>query len=135
MSRFLGPCSDIAYAAMRVVLAFLFFCHGLQKLTGALGGHQIPLASLLGVAAVLETVLGVLIAVGLLTSWATFIASGEMAFAYFIAHFPRSGWPIKNGGELAVVFCFVFLYVATHGGGRFSLDSLIRPDESRKGKP
>jgi putative oxidoreductase len=125
MKRFLGRYGDVAFAAMRVVLAFLYLCHGIQKLTGALGGHQMPLASLLGVAAVLEVVLGSLIAIGLLTSWAAFVASGEMAVAYLLAHFPRGGLPIQNGGELAVALCFAFLYIAAHGGGRLSLDALI----------
>ena len=111
---------------MRVVLAFLYFCHGAQKLFGLFGGHQVPLASLLGVAAVLETVLGVLIAIGFVTSWAAFIAAGEMAAAYFRAHAPRGGLPVQNGGDLAVALCFAFLYIAAHGGGRFSLDSMKR---------
>ena len=85
-----------------------------------------PLASLLGVAGLLETILGALIVVGLMTSWAAFIASGEMAVAYFMAQAPRAPWPIQNGGELAVALCFAFLYIAAHGGGRFSADSVIR---------
>jgi len=122
----LGRYTELLYAAMRVVLAFLYLCHGLQKLFGAFGGHRMPLASLLGVAGLLETILGALIVVGLMTSWAAFIASGEMAVAYFMAHAPRAPWPIQNGGELAVALCFAFLYIAAHGGGRFSADSVIR---------
>ena len=118
--------SHIAFAAMRVVVAFLYSCHGLQKLVGAFGGHQQPLTSLPGVAGVIETILGPLIAVGLFTSWSAFVASGEMASAFFLNHFPRGGLPIQNGGELAVGYCFVFLYIATHGGGRWSLDATIR---------
>ena len=126
MRRVLGRYTELLYAAMRVVLAFLYLCHGLQKLFGAFGGHRMPLASLLGVAGLLETILGALIVVGLMTSWAAFIASGEMAVAYFMAHAPRAPWPIQNGGELAVALCFAFLYIAAHGGGRFSADSVIR---------
>ena len=126
MRRVLGRYTELLYAAMRVVLAFLYLCHGLQKLFGAFGGHRMPLASLLGVAGLIETILGALIVVGLMTSWAAFIASGEMAVAYFIAHARRAPWPIQNGGELAVALCFAFLYIAAHGGGRFSADSVIR---------
>jgi len=126
LKRFLEHGSELAYAAMRVVLAFLFVCHGLQKLVGAFGGHQVPLMSLLGAAAVIETFLGALIGVGLFTSSAALIASGEMAVAYFRVHAPRGTLPIQNGGELAVAFCFAFLYIATRGGGRWSLDSIRR---------
>ena len=111
---------------MRIVLAFIYMAHGLQKLFGMFGGHAVPLHSLFGVAGVLETVLGALIAVGLFTSWAAFIASGEMAAAYFMAHAPRGRLPIQNGGELAVVLCFAFLYIASQGGGRFSADAVRR---------
>ncbi len=126
LKRLLEPGNELAYSAMRVVLAFLYGCHGLQKLVGAFGGHQVPLMTLIGAAAVIETVLGPLIGVGLFTSWAALIASGEMAFAYFRVHSPRGTLPIQNGGELAVAFCFAFLYIATRGGGRWSLDSIRR---------
>jgi putative oxidoreductase len=79
-----------------------------------------------GAAGFIELVGGVLIAVGLFTSPVAFIASGEMAFAYFIAHQPKGTWPIQNAGELAVLYCFVFLYIATRGGGLASIDSLRR---------
>jgi putative oxidoreductase len=118
----LGRFQELGYGVMRIVIAFLYACHGLQKLVGAFGGHQVSLGSLFGAAAVIETVFGALILVGFLTSWAAFIASGEMAVAYFRAHAPRGGLPIQNGGELAVAFCFVFLYIAMRGGGRWSVD-------------
>lgn len=120
--RFSGP----AYAAMRIVLAFLYLSHGLQKLFGAFGGPAFPVTSLLGTAALIETVLGSLILIGLLTSCSAFVASGEMAVAYFIGHGSKGGWPIQNGGELAVLLCFAFLYIATRGGGSFSLDAALR---------
>ena len=126
MQRILGRFGEAAYAAMRIVLAFIFMCHGLQKLFGVLGGRVVPLASLAGVAGVIETVAGALILIGLLTSWAAFIASGEMAAAYFIQHAPRGGLPIQNGGELAVTLCFAFLFIATRGGGAFSVDRVLR---------
>ena len=126
MRRLLGRYDEIVYAAMRAVLAFLYLCHGLQKLFGWFGGHQMPLASLLGAAALIEVTLGTLIAVGLFTSLAAFIASGEMAVAYFLAHQPRGPLPIVNGGEIAVALCFAFLYIAAHGAGRWSLDAARR---------
>lgn len=113
--------TEPAYSAMRTVLGFLFLCHGLQKLFGLLGGRMMPLASRYGAAGVIEVVAGTLIALGIFTSIAAFVSSGEMAFAYFIGHYPRGGLPIQNDGEAAVAFCFVFLYLATQGDGRWSL--------------
>lgn len=127
MERFLGEYSSYIYAVMRIVVGLLFACHGAQKLFGVLGGvdqrgTSAPLLSLFGLAGLIELVGGLLIVVGLMTGYAAFIASGEMAGAYFIAHFPRGFWPIQNGGELAVLYCFVFLYIATRGGGVWSID-------------
>jgi putative oxidoreductase len=118
--------SEPAYSVMRVVIGLLYLLHGLQKVFGAFGGHRMAMTSQLGVAGVIETVAGTLIVVGLFTSAAAFVAGGEMAFAYFIAHAPRAPLPIQNGGEPAVAFCFVFLYLATCGDGRWSLASLLR---------
>jgi putative oxidoreductase len=123
MERALSRLGGLFYALMRIVLALVYMSHGLQKLFGMFGGHVVPLTSRLGIAGVLEAVLGALIAVGLFTSLAAFIASGEMAVAYFIAHAPRGRLPIENGGELAVVLCFAFLYIASQGGGRLSADA------------
>ena len=78
--------------------------------------------SLFGLAGIIELVGGLLITVGLMTGYAAFIASGQMAAAYFMAHFPRGFWPIQNGGELAVLYCFVFLYIASRGVGVWSID-------------
>jgi putative oxidoreductase len=110
-----------AYALLRIVAGFLFACHGLQKLLGLLGGHRVALASLPGAAGVIETVGGVLVMIGLFTSPAALICSGEMAVAYFMAHQPRGTFPIQNGGEPAVLFCFIFLFIATRGGGFLSV--------------
>jgi putative oxidoreductase len=118
--------SPAAYAALRMVAGFLFMCHGLQKMFGVLGGNQVELMSQMGAAGVIELVGGSLIAVGLFTSPAAFIASGEMAAAYFLAHLPRGPWPIQNQGELSVLYCFLFLYITTRGGGFASVDSLRR---------
>ena len=126
MSDVPGRFSEAAYAAMRVVVAALYACHGAQKLFGVLGGHVVPRGSLLFVAGVIEIVAGPLIAIGLFTRWAAFVASGEMAVAYFKQHAPRSFWPVVNKGELAVALCFVFLYVAARGSGRFGADRALR---------
>lgn len=113
-----------AYAALRIVSAFLFMLHGLQKMFGVLGGRAVPLMSMLGAAGLIETIAGALILIGLFTRPAAFIASGEMAFAYFLAHQPRGPLPLQNGGEPPVLLCFIFLYLAARGAGPFSVDTL-----------
>ena len=122
MERVLGRFGPQLYALMRIVVALLFACHGAQKLFGVLGGHQVALASKFGVAGIIEFFGGLLIAVGFFTATAAFIASGEMAYAYFTQHMPRHGFPIQNGGELSVLYCFVFLYIASRGVGMWGID-------------
>jgi putative oxidoreductase len=126
MERVLGRFAPQLYAIMRIVVGLLFACHGAQKLFGVLGGQQVPLASQFGLAGVIELVGGVMIAIGFLTGTVAFIASGEMAFAYFTAHMPRGGLPIQNGGELSVLYCFVFLYIAARGAGIWGVDKRTR---------
>jgi putative oxidoreductase len=110
---------------MRIVVGLLFACHGAQKLFGALGGHvQLSNPKFLA-AGVIEFVGGVLVALGLQAAWAAFVASGEMAVAYFWVHAPGGFWPILNKGELAAVYCFVFLYIASRGSGTLSVDALM----------
>jgi putative oxidoreductase len=123
MERALAQFGPYAYAILRIIAGLLFVCHGGQKLFGWFGGEPVPIGSLFGVAGILELVLGLLITIGLLTSYAAFIASGEMAVAYFMAHFPKSFWPLENQGEPAVLFCFIFLYIATQGSGIWSVDA------------
>ena len=123
MDRWLGTYAPYLYALMRIVLGVLFACHGAQKLFGVLGGTPVALVSLRGLAGIIEFVGGLLVAVGFLTSYAAFIASGEMAVAYFIAHVPRGFWPIQNNGELAVMYCFIFLYIASRGVGAWGIDT------------
>jgi putative oxidoreductase len=111
---------------LRIIIGFLYLQHGTAKLFGIphiamFDGLQ--LASLLGLAGILELVGGVLILIGLYTRQAAFILSGEMAFAYFMAHAPHGFLPILNQGELAVVYCFVFLYFAVAGAGAYSIDA------------
>jgi putative oxidoreductase len=112
---------------LRIVSAFLFMQHGGQKLLGfpAPQRHTFDLLSLSGVAGVLELFGGALLLVGLFTRPVAFLLSGLMAFAYFIAHAPRNFWPLINHGELAALFCFVFLYIAFAGGGDWSVDRLL----------
>lgn len=126
MEKVLGRFNGELYSLLRIVAGGLFACHGAQKLFGALGGQAAPLASQFGLAGVIELLGGLLIALGLFTSPVAFLAAGEMAAAYFIAHAPRAPWPILNGGELAVLYCFLFLYMAARGSGPLSLDRLLR---------
>jgi putative oxidoreductase len=112
---------------LRIVTGFLFLQHGTAKLLGTphiamFDGLQ--LVSLLGLAGILELVGGSLILIGLFTRPAAFILSGEMAVAYFMAHAPHGFLPILNQGELAVVYCFVFLYLSVAGAGAFGLDAM-----------
>jgi putative oxidoreductase len=128
MEKFLAGYSAQSYALLRMVVGLLFFCHGLQKVFGWFGGVNgapAPLLSLFGIAGLIELVTGALITVGFSTVKAAFIACGEMAAAYFIWHFPAGYWPIQNNGEESVFYCFVFLYMATRGAGKWSIDGTL----------
>ena len=127
MERILGQYSPYLYAVMRIMVGFLFACHGAQKLFGLLGGFgpsggPAPLFSLMGLAGAIEFLGGLCIMLGWWTGSVAFIASGMMAAAYFMAHYPASFWPILNDGEPAVLFCFSFLYMASVGSGVWSID-------------
>jgi putative oxidoreductase len=121
---------------LRIIAGFLLMQHGLQKLFGVLmppapaGAPQehgtFQLLSLMGVAGILESGGGLLLLLGLFTRTVAFILSGMMAVAYFTVHAPGGFWPILNRGELAVIYCFVYLYFAVAGGGEWSLDRLLR---------
>src|SRR5581483_5824748 len=111
---------------LRIVAGFLFLCHGLQKFFGWFGGHRMPPTSLLGVAGIIETIGGVLIILGFCTRPVAFVLCGEMAVAFFRAHFPHGALPIQNGGELAVFFCFFYLYLVAAGPGSISVDAMRR---------
>jgi putative oxidoreductase len=121
MEGVLGRFAPQIYALLRIVAGLMFAVHGAQKMFGAFGGQQMPLMSQLGLAGVIELVGGLMIALGLFASLAAFIASGEMAVAYFQAHAPRGWNPIQNQGEAAVLYCFLFLYIAARGSGIWSL--------------
>ena len=126
MSRILDRYADAIYALLRFVAGFMFMFHGLQKLFGALGGQVQPTGSLAWFAGSIELVCGILIMIGLLASWAAFLASGTMAVAYFMVHQPMGTWPVQNQGELAALYAFVFLYIAARGSGPFSVARATR---------
>lgn len=125
--KFLSSHENNAFLLMRLVFGFLIACHGAQKLFGVLGGHRATVA-LMVIAGIIEFGGGVLVFLGLFTRAAAFMVSGEMAVAYFLHHDHSAAamhaghasfFPIVNEGELAVAYCFAFLYIATHGRGRF----------------
>jgi putative oxidoreductase len=121
--------APILLAVLRIAAGVLFLAHGIVKLVGFPAGAQPgpqALLSLFGIGAVIETVTGTLIALGLFTRPAAFLASGQMAVAYWMFHAPRAIYPVLNGGDAAILFCFVFLYLAAAGPGAFSLGSLFR---------
>lgn len=114
------------YALMRIVTGFLFLWHGTQKLFG----FPVPVQGLPGyivaIAGPIETIGGALVMAGLFTRWAAFLCSGLMAAAYWMMHAPQALFPIQNRGDLAILYCFVFLYISAQGPGLWSIDSLIR---------
>jgi putative oxidoreductase len=129
MDRFLGRFAPYFYAVLRMVAGLLFAMHGSQKLFAWPGDKPaVELASQMGAAGIIEFFGGLLILVGFLAGWAAFIASGEMAFAYFMVHAPEAPLPILNKGELAVLYCFLFLYIAAKGSGIWSIDALRKKD-------
>ena len=116
-------------SVLRIVSAFLFIAHGAQKLFGFLappGATSPPLLSQMWIGGILEFFGGLLLLVGLFTRPVAFILSGMMAVAYFQMHAPGGFWPLQNKGELAVLYCFVFLFFSVAGGGEWSLDRLLR---------
>jgi putative oxidoreductase len=118
-----GKWAPRVLSVLRIATALLFIPHGTQKLFGFPGAQQAvsSLASMMGVAGVLECFGGLLLLLGVFTRPVAFVLSGEMAFAYFTAHAPVGFWPILNRGELAALYCFVFLYIAVAGGGAWNL--------------
>ena len=131
MFRKLSPLQPYALSIMRIVIGFMFTCHGGQKLFGWFGGlgsthAAAAFGTLIWFAGVCEFFGGILITLGLFTSCVAFVVCGEMAFAYFIQHAPQGLWPTRNGGELAVLYCFIYLHFVTAGGGAWSLDRWLR---------
>lgn len=131
MTQTLNRYSPQVLAAVRVVAGLLFLAHGLVKVAGfpegAQPGQQ-ALLSLFGVGGLIELVTGVLLILGLFTRPAAFIASGQMAVAYFLFHAPQSPFPAVNQGDAAILFSFIFLYLFTAGPGAFALDSYLKRD-------
>ena len=132
----IGRFTPQAFALLRIVSGLMFMLHGSQKLLGypstpQLKGTIPPFSWPAGVGGIIEIVCGFLITIGLITGLAAFLASGEMAVAYFMAHASSGNgfWPLQNKGELAVLYCFVFLYFAAHGAGIWSVDSVLRRDK------
>ena len=130
MEGFLGRYSTYIYAILRIVSGFVFMLHGTQKLFGyppnPKGMGASPLDAFMTVGGGIELIAGFLIFIGLFTGFAAFIASGEMAVAYFMFHQPNGIWPPTNLGDGAVLYCFVFLYIASRGSGVWSVDSIFR---------
>ncbi len=117
--------NEITLNLLRIITGFLFIPHGAQKLFGVLGSEAVPLLSLPGIAGILEFFGGIAILLGLYTRPVAFVLSGLMASAYWIAHGHQALLPIVNRGELAVLYCFVFLLLAARGGGNFSIDGCL----------
>ncbi|MEZ4424361.1 MAG: DoxX family protein [Gemmatimonadota bacterium] len=115
---------ELFRSLLRIVAGLLFMQHGAQKLFGWFGGNAVAswFAFPLGVAGLLEFFGGILILIGLFTRPVAFILAGQMAVAFWWRHYPNGVWPIQNGGEPAVLFCFIFLYLAVVGGGRYGID-------------
>ncbi len=140
MDNFLGRYSIYIYAILRIVTGFLFMWHGWQKLIG-IAPQELPpttavgpLSPLMAVGGGIELIGGFLIMIGLFTGVAAFLASGTMAVAYFMFHFSVQAFlPIVNKGELAVVYCFLFLYIASRGSGVWSVDSIFRGSGTSRG--
>ncbi len=122
MTAFLKPHEGRIYAGFRIITGFLFLQHGLQKCFGLLGGDQADNPRM-WVAGSIELLAGSAIAIGFQARWAAFLASGLMAVAYFTMHAPNGFWPVANRGELAVLYCWAFLLIATRGSGIWSVDA------------
>ena len=129
LGRMLNPLTEPVYAALRIVAGLLFAFHGLQKVFGVLSEFQPPVGSQLWIGGVIEIVAGFMIALGFLTVWAAFLASGTMAVAYAQFHwkfaFNSAFFPAINEGELAVVYAFLFLFIACRGAGSWSVDDRL----------
>jgi putative oxidoreductase len=123
MAAFMGRYDAETYAALRIVVGFLFLWHGAQKVLGFPPGlpDEVPAFIRYGAGSI-ELVGGALVALGLFTRWAAFLCSGQMAAAYWMAHGTKALLPLQNGGELAALYCFAFLFISARGAGLWSLD-------------
>jgi putative oxidoreductase len=134
MNTTLAAWEPRALSILRIVTALLFLQHGLTKLFGFPGSAlaHLELMTLLGIGGIIEFVAGALLTLGLFTRVTAFVACGEMAAAYFMSHAPRAFFPLLNGGELAIMFCFVFFYLMFAGPGPWSIDTALQTGRSRK---
>ena len=132
MERFIGRFAPHLYAVLRIVAGLMFAMHGTAKLFGWPGGKEPVADAIMKLGGVIEVVTGLLIAIGLLTGFAAFLASGEMAVAYFWKHAPNGFWPILNHGEDAVLYCFLFLFMAAYGSGMWSVDAMRGRDTTTR---
>jgi len=113
------------YSILRIVTGFLFLWHGSQKLFGfPPSGHPTPLYIVI-IGGTIEFFGGLMVMAGFKTRWAAFLCSGEMAYAYWFVHATNNILPLRNGGEMAIIYCFLFLFIVTRGSGAFSIDSLL----------
>jgi putative oxidoreductase len=139
MDNFLGKYSTYLYAVLRIVSGFLFMWHGTQKLFGyppSQGGGGGSLSTTMAIGGGIELIGGIMIMIGFFAGFAAFISSGTMAVAYFGWHFSMDAFlPLQNRGELAVLYCFVLLYIAARGSGILSVDSLIWPKTTTGSEP
>jgi putative oxidoreductase len=132
IERVLGRFAPYLYVLLRIIAGLLFACHSAQKRFGLFGGvggqpsATVPLVSLPGLSGMIELVGGLLMPFEVLTSYAALLASGEIAFADFMPHFPRGFWLLPNGGELAVLYCFLFFYIAAHDTGGWGVGDARR---------
>jgi putative oxidoreductase len=128
MDQMFSRFQPVALGLFRLVTGLLLFQYGVAKILKFPAGtsfEKVELFSLIGAAGALELVLGALLMIGLFSRIVAFILSGEMAFAYFIGHFPRGFFPLFNNGSLAILLCFACLYLATTGGGPYSVDAMM----------
>ena len=131
LERIGTACAPYVLSVLRIIAGLMFLEHGSAKLLGfphTANFETLSLFSLIGLAGVIELFGGILVAIGLFTRPAAFVLSGEMAFAYFMAHAPRSYFPVVNQGDAAILYCFIFLYIAAAGGGPWSIDAIMSRD-------
>ena len=137
--KWLNNYEGYLYAALRMMAGAMFSFHGAQKVLGFMAEQQPPVGSQLWIGGVIELLGGIMVMIGLQAGWAAFIASGQMAVAYFQFHWKfqmgKMFFPGINQGELAVLYCFVFLYIAAKGSGKFSLDGLLCRKKTEELKP
>jgi putative oxidoreductase len=125
VKMFLSRYEMEVYSALRLIAGFLFLWHGSQKLFAFPHAAYVIPSYIVFIAGPIEFFGGLLVMIGLWTRWAAFICSGEMAFAYWTAHGSHALLPLLNGGELAIIYCFLFLFISTYGSGKFSIDHFL----------